>query len=505
MKKIIIIASSLVFGIYGFALAQFQPETLWTHSPIPTSSGHITTVSTPSIDLQSGTIYFAECFNRRIYSINLETGERNWVAKCWGLITSSSAVGENGTVYVGISESGGNPDRFLALNPDGTEKWDWRGVPFCASPAIGEDGTVYIASTGSVPMAYYLRAFSPNGDIKWEFPVGNNSLSAPAIAEDGTIYCASMSPQLYSISPDGTERWRFEMDSGLYKDSPAIGGEGTIYCCTSSNTLYAINPDGTEKWRMGYGGDYSYDLDCGGDVVVDRYETVYCQGKIWEPGTSTSYLMAVNGHDGTEKWRSYGYAQAFLVGTDDIIYVARDEYIVALDVNNGSEVWRYHIGNELRVWTRLNMGNNGVLYFCAGQEYSEGKLYALQTESQGVDPEAPWPQFRHDMRQTSCQGSSHTGIDNKVKAVPQEFELHQNYPNPFNPTTTIGYNLPTDEHIELVVYDINGKEIAQLISAQQSAGNHKVNWDASGLSSGIYFYRIQTGEFVETRRTILLK
>lgn len=85
------------------------------------------------------------------------------------------------------------------------------------------------------------------------------------------------------------------------------------------------------------------------------------------------------------------------------------------------------------------------------------------------------------------------------------YKLEQNYPNPFNPITTINYSLPNSSFVKLVVYNSIGQEIADLVNETIAAGNHSVEFDASNLPSGIYFYRLQAGEFVQTRKMILLK
>jgi hypothetical protein len=88
----------------------------------------------------------------------------------------------------------------------------------------------------------------------------------------------------------------------------------------------------------------------------------------------------------------------------------------------------------------------------------------------------------------------------------KEYNLDQNYPNPFNPSTRIAFNLPNSSNVTLKVYDILGTEVAELISNEQkAAGKYEVNFDASSLASGTYIYRIQAGDFVQTRKMILLK
>ncbi len=104
-----------------------------------------------------------------------------------------------------------------------------------------------------------------------------------------------------------------------------------------------------------------------------------------------------------------------------------------------------------------------------------------------------------------CGFISPVGIGSHRAGIPAEYSLSQNYPNPFNPSSTIGYTLPRSGDVSLVVYNLRGEEVALLIIGNMPAGNHRVIWDASGFSSGIYFYRIQIRDFVETRKMLLLK
>lgn len=93
----------------------------------------------------------------------------------------------------------------------------------------------------------------------------------------------------------------------------------------------------------------------------------------------------------------------------------------------------------------------------------------------------------------------------KEDGLPSEFSLSQNYPNPFNPSTTISFSIPKSSFVNLKVYDVIGKEVANLLSEFVNAGNYKVNIEASNLASGIYFYNLQSGSFNQTRKMILMK
>lgn len=95
--------------------------------------------------------------------------------------------------------------------------------------------------------------------------------------------------------------------------------------------------------------------------------------------------------------------------------------------------------------------------------------------------------------------------DESNKTIPKEYHLHQNFPNPFNPTTTIRYDLPKDGLVQLEVFDILGRKITTLVNTRQSAGRYDINFDASNLASGIYIYKLQSGEYNSSKKMIFLK
>jgi hypothetical protein len=104
-------------------------------------------------------------------------------------------------------------------------------------------------------------------------------------------------------------------------------------------------------------------------------------------------------------------------------------------------------------------------------------------------------------------------ISSDGNRIPDKFVLHQNYPNPFNPVTCIRFDLPRAEDVQLLIYDVLGRQIAILINQKLVAGSHEIQWDAENIPSGIYFYQLKTGDpstgsgqsFVETRKMILLR
>jgi uncharacterized protein YlxW (UPF0749 family) len=89
--------------------------------------------------------------------------------------------------------------------------------------------------------------------------------------------------------------------------------------------------------------------------------------------------------------------------------------------------------------------------------------------------------------------------------IPVVYSLSQNYPNPFNPVTKINYALPKTGHVTMKIYDVTGREIQTLVNDIKQAGNYTVDFNGANLSSGVYFYKIQSGDFISVKRMVLIK
>lgn len=98
-----------------------------------------------------------------------------------------------------------------------------------------------------------------------------------------------------------------------------------------------------------------------------------------------------------------------------------------------------------------------------------------------------------------------TRVGQQQIELPTQFCLRQNFPNPFNPSTSIEFQVPNQSPVTLKIFDVLGREVATLVSELKQAGTHAVKWDATQLSSGVYFYSLIAGQFRETRRMILMK
>ncbi len=97
------------------------------------------------------------------------------------------------------------------------------------------------------------------------------------------------------------------------------------------------------------------------------------------------------------------------------------------------------------------------------------------------------------------------GVESNGSNIPTAYKLYNNYPNPFNPVTSIKYDLPKASLVKIVLYDILGREVATLVNEKKEAGSYVIQWDASGYASGAYFYKIEAGVFIETKKMVLIK
>ena len=113
--------------------------------------------------------------------------------------------------------------------------------------------------------------------------------------------------------------------------------------------------------------------------------------------------------------------------------------------------------------------------------------------------------FDPESTTTSKFNYSPTGTPANVNQVPTTYKLAQNHPNPFNPKTVISYQLAGGSDVELSIYNLLGQKIATLVNQKQVAGVYQVEWDGSGLASGVYYYRLEAGEFQSVKKMILIK
>ncbi|MGB5895882.1 MAG: T9SS type A sorting domain-containing protein, partial [Ignavibacteriaceae bacterium] len=113
--------------------------------------------------------------------------------------------------------------------------------------------------------------------------------------------------------------------------------------------------------------------------------------------------------------------------------------------------------------------------------------------------------FSYRLKQIDNDGAYEYSDIIEVEFVPTEFTLYQNYPNPFNPATKIKYSIPKESEVTVKVFDILGAEVITLLNEEKEAGVYEVDFNAQRLASGVYFYRLQAGSFIEAKKMVLMK
>ena len=169
-------------------------------------------------------------------------------------------------------------------------------------------------------------------------------------------------------------------------------------------------------------------------------------------------------------------------------------WITETEIDNyGFEIERSNFNDQSQTWEKIGFvegyGNSN-----SPKEYS---FYDKNPVGGSV--------FFYRLKQIDSDGTYEYSDEIKVELIPSEFALSQNYPNPFNPTTTISYTIPKEELVTLTLYNAIGEEIATLKNEFEQIGNHEFYFDASNFPSGTYFYRLQSANFAETKKMVLLK
>lgn len=204
--------------------------------------------------------------------------------------------------------------------------------------------------------------------------------------------------------------------------------------------------------------------------------------------------------------------QGNLVFDDEVIVARQTRGFVVMDYENDGDKDIVTVNerleeNGISVYLNDGLGNFTVRENCYFP-YADGRPLSIVASDFDLDG-------RTDIAITSTTdslyvlynlGGGTVGIrDQEFTEVPTSFSLSQNFPNPFNPTTTIQYSLPQAGNVTLKIYNLLGEEVRTLVEDYKQAGKHSVQFNANSLASGIYFYRLQSGSFVETKKMVLIK
>jgi outer membrane protein assembly factor BamB len=311
-----------------------------------------------------GTIYIGTSgWKSKFQAIN-PNGTEKWEFDVGDFIDGSPAIGADGTIYVATDSVNSNA-HFFAINPNGTEKWVMPfGAGIYSSPVIAQDGTIFIGAHQK------MCAINPNGTILWSYTTGDAIAASPAIGSDGTVYVASQDGYFYSFYPsNGTVKWKLQIAGGIScYSSPAIDKNGIIYYGTRDN-FYAINPNGTVKW-WAYGGCY-----VGGPVIAD-------DGTVYACGNDFLYAWHPNG-TGWDIWMG-AYDASPVIRKDGMIYAIQGRGadlgsdIVCLISPAGSIVSSVKLEAQFLI-SDLSIGQDGTVYLGSWTGFDGGYLYAIGT------------------------------------------------------------------------------------------------------------------------------
>lgn len=370
------------------------------------------------------------------------------------------------------------------------------------APAVQYGGKIYVIGGCSSSQAQQfqnavsnLAVYDPNTDSWTELsPMPVARVAPVAVALNGNIYVmggfdpsyywsADPTVEIYNIA---TNSWSTgtSMPTGCSWASGValngkiyvLGGVGTDYF-----NLMQVFDQSTNSWSIGppfVGGRYL----CAATTYNGKIYLI--GGDSWETGSDTVYDDLQVYDPTTNSWTSKTHMpspasglSAVTVGTE--IYVFGDPLARKYDI--ASDTWQELTSNQNNAgaFTVCVLGNS--IYRFGG-----GGWGPTTNIVQSVD-------------------LSTTPVKQTQGVVPSVFVLFQNYPNPFNPSTTISFDIPKRSQVRLVVYDVLGREVKTLVDGDKPAGSYQVTFDASGLPSGVYFYRLTSGSFAATKKLMVVK
>jgi YD repeat-containing protein len=265
-----------------------------------------------------------------------------------------------------------------------------------------------------------------------------------------------------------------------------------------------------EQWSDGQWANrqrHTYTYDANNNMLLDLLESWSEQGQ-WVISELIRYTLDAKG-DVLSKLREYWWGNHWV---DDwrstYTYDATGNILSQLDETCYDNQW----GNNQR-WTYSYdaKGNLTSLWHCSWPESSwtpaDFPVFTWGTSWPGswgvTDSAGNYYYLGCGYNFTLAYKTVLTGLPSECGNLPATHSLSQNYPNPFNPSTTIKFELPKLSEVRLSVFDILGRQISLLVNERRNAGVHEVKFDASRLSSGVYFYRLQAGTYVETRKLLL--
>jgi len=447
-------------------------------------------------------------------------GVQQWVARYNGPgndddEAKSIALDGSGNVYVtGGSKANGTLYDYCTIkyNSSGVQQWVARyngpgnGYDYANSIAVDGSGNVYVTgwSDGSgIYKDYCTIKYNSAGDTVWVARYngpGNGYDEAYSIAVDGSgnvyvtgyssngtnyDYCtikylqSPMAPILYSPG-NNTQGWNTSLTLIWYKVSNATNYRVQVATDSLFNTLIVNDSTLTDSTKAVSGlqnNTWYYWRVAGRNSYGQGPWSAVWKFKTYGPVTTAPVLYSPGNN--TQGWNTSLTLVWYKVSNaaNYRVQVATDSLFNTLIVNDST------LTDSTKAVSGLQ--NNTWYYWRVAGRNSYGQ--------------GPW----------SAVWKFKTGPVNGLQAIgneiPKEFKLIQNYPNPFNPNTRIRFDLPKNVNVKLTIYDMLGREIETIVNEHLNAGRYEVVFDASKYTSGVYYYRLNAGEFVETKKMILVK
>jgi len=488
--------------------------------------------NTSSIN-STGQYWLAGQYGGRLYlttdyaSIWLETKpdgntNKNWVA---------TAMSADGSVISALSYKPGN----CYISTDYGATWNGYNPAYddsYYSTAVSSDGTIIIAATGT---GYLFRTtdYGANWtDISASYYASNHYRQKVAMSADGSKIIAGIYTGRLYLSSNSGSNWTevrpggLDTDHNWYAVSMSADGNvivagyaatdvgwtnGKIYISRNAGAAWSeiiipglftyywnganMSSNGAAILIVNYGKGLYLSTDSGYNWVAKN--SGYSNYNITTAAMSGDATQAIFGIYGASLYKNTSSLPveltSFTANIPDNKVMLR--WTTATEVNNyGFEVERNPSpANPAQQWETVG--------FIPGHGNSNSpKSYEF------IDTQITAGILRYRLKQIDNDGSFDYSDEIEVRATaPETFRLEQNYPNPFNPTTQISFSIPSDSQVEIKIFNSLGLEVATLVNEIKEAGHYSVNFNAVGLSSGIYFYQIRAGNFKRVRKMMLVK
>ena len=438
----------------------------------------------------SDNLYFTSSRDDEVYGFD-GIGNILWTVETGGALQSTIAVDRNGDFFVGSTDT-----RLYSFDKDGLPRWDRAlGGTILSSPSIGDGNLVFVGiSTGR-----FFAVSKDDGNVVWSIQTGEQILSSASVDNDGNVYFGSNDRKLYAVDNSGELLWTYETE-GAVTGSPALTMGGEVVFPSEDGRLYNVDGSGNLLWSYETEGPISSSPVIRSDGVI-----------VFGSGDGKVYAIS---EEGSLVW-SYD-SDSPVNGTaaltqDGLVVIGADDGRFLVLSQSGDLLRQLRTGGAILAPVLINQDNSIHVSSTDGYVYILENLVPENHSKQIADanqPIHPWGTFKGNNRRTGNQADIVERIDERDPVsgeLPEDFELHQNFPNPFNPSTRIRYAVTEQAHVRVSIYNSLGQHVSTLVNGTRSPGWYNVTFDASGLSSGLYMYRLEANGFVETRKMMFVK